>query len=73
MSAGSPDDKILCRCLGVSESEVRAATDFANCRTLCEIRNLTNAGKGCMSCHGRIKAILKEAAAQEEVVATSGK
>ncbi len=58
----SDDDKIICRCLGIAESEVRAATDFAECRTLCDIKKVTSAGKGCMSCHGRIKAILKEMA-----------
>ena len=63
----SPDNKILCRCLGITESEVRAATDFAGCQTLCEIKQVTSAGKGCMSCHGRIKAILREAAEQQQV------
>ncbi|GAB5441591.1 MAG: hypothetical protein Fues2KO_19400 [Fuerstiella sp.] len=54
------EDKILCRCLGIAESEVKAATDFADCRTLCDIKRVTSAGQGCMSCHGRIKAILRE-------------
>lgn len=62
---GSDTDRLLCRCLGIAESEVRAATDFAGCRTICEIKQVTSAGKGCMSCHGRIKAILHEAGQQQ--------
>ena len=62
----SHQDKIVCQCLGIFESEVRAATDFAGCRTLCDIKKTTAAGKGCMSCHARIKAILRETAAGKE-------
>ncbi|MEQ9407332.1 MAG: (2Fe-2S)-binding protein [Fuerstiella sp.] len=67
----SVTDKTICRCLGIAESEVRAATDFAGCRTLCEIKQVTSAGKGCMSCHGRIKAILQEVAVREESRSTA--
>ncbi|MCP4783537.1 MAG: hypothetical protein GY903_08040 [Fuerstiella sp.] len=59
----SHQDKIVCQCLGISESEVRAATDFAGCRTLCDIKKTTAAGSGCLSCHARIKAILRQTAA----------
>ncbi|HIF00856.1 MAG TPA: hypothetical protein EYG03_31305 [Planctomycetes bacterium] len=62
----SHQDKIVCQCLGISESEVRAATDFAGCRTLCDIKKTTAAGSGCMSCHVRIKAILRQTAAVKE-------
>ncbi|HAD60455.1 MAG TPA: hypothetical protein DCG12_14520 [Planctomycetaceae bacterium] len=59
-------DKILCQCFSISESEVRAATDFAGCSTLADIKKTTCAGKGCMSCHGKIKAILREMAEQRD-------
>ncbi len=65
------DDKIICRCLGIAESEIRAATDFAECRTLCDIKKVTSAGKGCMSCHGRIKFILREVAERDHSPADS--
>jgi NAD(P)H-nitrite reductase large subunit len=55
-----PQDTILCRCLGISESEVRAATDFAGCRTLGDIKKTTAAGTGCMSCHRRIKDVIQQ-------------
>ncbi|MCA9084008.1 MAG: (2Fe-2S)-binding protein [Planctomycetaceae bacterium] len=55
-------DETLCRCLGISVGEVRAATDFAGCRTLCQIKETTGAGTGCMSCHRRIHKLLDEQA-----------
>ncbi|WP_083732337.1 (2Fe-2S)-binding protein [Fuerstiella marisgermanici] len=63
MQPSQPND-LLCRCLGITESEVRAATDYAGCRTLCDIKKTTSAGTGCMSCHRRIKAVLQETVAQ---------
>ncbi len=67
----SHEDKIVCQCLGIFESEVRAATDFAGCRTLCDIKKTTAAGKGCMSCHARIKTLLRDTAAGQEDSATA--
>ncbi|MCP4170885.1 MAG: hypothetical protein GY758_08960 [Fuerstiella sp.] len=50
---------------------MRAATDFAGCRTLCDIKKTTAAGKGCMSCHARIKTLLRDTAAGQEDSATA--
>ena len=63
------NNDILCRCLGITESEVRAATDFAGCRSLGDIKQTTSAGTGCMSCHRRIKAVLQEMASSDELLA----
>ncbi len=54
-------DRVVCRCLGIAESEVRAAADFAGCRTLTDIKHTTEAGTGCMACHKRIIRLLAEA------------
>lgn len=68
----STENQTLCRCLGISESEVRAATDFAGCQSLCDIKRVTSAGTGCMACHARIKSILAEETAPAAVPNANG-
>jgi len=61
MSFASPNaDPIICRCLGVAESEIRGAGDFGGCQTVADVKATTEAGSGCTSCHRRILALLQE-------------
>lgn len=57
-------NKIMCRCLGIAESSVQDAAQLGGCESLKDIKDSTGAGTGCMSCHGRIKAMLREYAEQ---------
>ena len=52
-------DLIVCRCLNVTESEVQTAISAFNVQTVRELGRCTGAGKGCMACHGRLKALVK--------------
>lgn len=53
-------EKTVCRCLNVAESAIQNAADFGGCESLRDIKQSTGAGTGCMSCHGRIKAMLRD-------------
>jgi len=55
------EGEIACRCLGVSESTVRAAIEIYEVRDLRELGRCTGAGQGCNSCHVRLKQILRSA------------
>jgi NAD(P)H-nitrite reductase large subunit len=61
----------ICRCLGITESEIRAAADFAGCETISEIKETTEAGTGCTACHKRILKLLVEARQQNHSPAAS--
>lgn len=52
-------DVIVCRCLSVTESEIQTAISAFNVQTVRELGRCTGAGKGCMACHGRLKALVK--------------
>ncbi|MCR9199873.1 MAG: (2Fe-2S)-binding protein [Planctomycetaceae bacterium] len=53
-------DKTVCRCLNVAESTIQDAASFGGCESLCDVKQSTGAGTGCMSCHARIKTMLRE-------------
>jgi NAD(P)H-nitrite reductase large subunit len=55
--------RVLCRCLGVTEEEVMCAVGALGLRTLREIRDRTGAGTGCMCCHKVLARCLQEQAA----------
>jgi bacterioferritin-associated ferredoxin len=50
--------RIVCRCLQVTETELSDALATDEVRTLHDVRRLTGAGTGCMSCHRMIKEYL---------------
>ena len=52
-------DPIVCRCLGVTESELQAALVSLDIRTLRELRQHTGAGDGCTCCHDEIRKQLQ--------------
>ena len=67
-------DPVVCRCLGITQSEIRAAGDFGGCQTVSDVKEMTEAGSGCTSCHRRIIALLQESRRdlQTEAAATGG-
>ena len=66
-------DPVVCRCLGITQSEIRAAGDFGGCQTVGDVKELTEAGSGCTSCHRRIIALLQESRRELRAeAATSG-
>ena len=52
------EEKIVCRCLNVTESEIQTAISAFNIKNVRELGRCTGAGKGCMSCHGRLRALV---------------
>jgi NAD(P)H-nitrite reductase large subunit len=52
-------DRVICRCLNVTESEVQTAISAFNVETVRELGRCTGAGKGCMACHGRLRTLIK--------------
>ena len=55
---GSCPDRVVCRCLKVSETEVIEAITVHGVRTLKELRLITEAGDGCTCCHRELNAYL---------------
>jgi bacterioferritin-associated ferredoxin len=52
--------RLICRCLRVSEAEVRQALITFDLRTLKDLRRHTGAGDGCTACHVRLSACIQE-------------
>ncbi len=53
-------DEIVCRCLQVSEAEIKTAADLTEGPTVRCIGRLTGAGTGCTACHRRIRSLLAD-------------
>jgi NifU-like protein len=58
--AGEPhtDSRIVCKCFGVSEEQIRRAVRENKLQTVEEITNFTKAGGGCGSCLEELETIL---------------
>jgi bacterioferritin-associated ferredoxin len=52
-------DRVICRCLRVTESELVEALSTEEIRDLKQVRRHTGAGSGCMACHRLIKTYLE--------------
>ena len=52
-------DKIVCRCLQISEETILKALDNNEIRSLFDIRRLTGAGEGCTCCHALLEDYLR--------------
>lgn len=52
------EDRVICRCLNVTESDVQTAISAFNVETVRELGRCTGAGKGCMACHGRLRLLI---------------
>ncbi len=57
-AAGSCPDRVVCRCLKITEQEVITAITTLGLRTLSEVRKATEAGDGCTCCHRELHAYL---------------
>ena len=55
-SVGSCPDRIVCRCLRVTEQEVISAIVTLGLRNVKEVRQATGAGTGCTCCLREIEA-----------------
>jgi len=56
------EDRIVCRCLRVTESALVGAVTRLELRTITDIPQHTGAGDGCTCCHHLLKRYLKETA-----------
>jgi bacterioferritin-associated ferredoxin len=57
-------DRVVCRCLGVSESEIRCAVMEGTACCLRSVIRVTGAGGGCNCCHRAIRDMLAREQAQ---------
>lgn len=67
---GSCADRIVCRCLKVTEDEIISTIRIHGVRNLVELRQVSRAGDGCTCCHKELRAYLN-VYAQDLVVRTS--
>ncbi|MBP3953994.1 (2Fe-2S)-binding protein [Gemmata sp. G18] len=57
-TVGSCPDRVVCRCLGVTEQAIVTAIVALGLRTVKEVRQATEAGDGCTCCHRELNAYL---------------
>jgi bacterioferritin-associated ferredoxin len=57
---GSCSDRIVCRCLQMTESVLVGALATLELRTLKDVRRETGAGDGCTACHARLRQLLEQ-------------
>jgi bacterioferritin-associated ferredoxin len=58
-AVGSCAERVVCRCLKVTESEIITAIRALELVTVKEVRNATGAGEGCTCCHRELQQYLK--------------
>jgi bacterioferritin-associated ferredoxin len=56
---GCPD-KIVCRCLQVTEAQVVRMITRLELRTVYDVRRFTGAGEGCTCCHAKIQEYIEK-------------
>jgi len=69
--SGCPD-RIVCRCLKVTEGTIVEAIATLGLRTVKEVRAATGAGDGCTCCHQQIRAYLEVDAPAAAPLAAAG-
>ncbi len=72
-SVGSCADRVVCRCLQVTEQTVITAIVTLGLRTVKEVRHATEAGDGCTCCHREIHQYLTVYASSSSPVICSAK
>lgn len=55
--SGCPN-RVVCRCLNVTEDQIAEAIEDGDLNTVRDVRKATGAGTGCMCCHSEIKRML---------------
>jgi bacterioferritin-associated ferredoxin len=58
-AVGSCPDRVVCRCLKVTEEVVITAVTAHGVRTVKELRQVTGAGTGCTCCHQELRVYLE--------------
>lgn len=58
-SCDSCPERVICRCLQVTESEILEAIASNDLETIREVREHTSAGTGCTCCFTEIREILQ--------------
>jgi bacterioferritin-associated ferredoxin len=69
--SGCPD-RIVCRCMKVTEEVIVEAITTLGVRTVKEVRRVTGAGDGCTCCHTQIRTYIEAHAAATRPVAAAG-
>jgi NAD(P)H-nitrite reductase large subunit len=59
-SCDSNSERLICRCLRITEQAVVTAIVSSRLSTLHEVRRCTGAGDGCTACHARLKCLLRQ-------------
>lgn len=54
----TPQPKVVCHCLHVTEEDILEALERWDIRTLRELMRRTDAGTGCMACHPALREYL---------------
>lgn len=52
-------DRLVCRCLNVTEAELIQAITAHEIRTLRDLKHQTGAGDGCTCCHSRLQEYIE--------------
>jgi bacterioferritin-associated ferredoxin len=60
-------DKIVCRCLQVTETQVIRMIERLELRTVLDVKKYTGAGDGCTSCHAKLMEYLEKYSCTSEV------
>jgi bacterioferritin-associated ferredoxin len=58
-SVGSCGERLVCRCLKVTEHEIVTAIRIHGLKSVRELRTVTMAGDGCTCCHKELKTYLE--------------
>src|SRR5271156_4571112 len=58
LSVDTADDVVVCHCLGITKSEIRAALEDGTAECLRTVMQQTGAGTGCTACHRTIQRLL---------------
>ena len=58
-AVGSCADRVVCRCLKVTEETIILAIREHGLTTVRELKTITRAGDGCMCCHRELKTYLQ--------------
>ncbi len=67
MESGCCDDRIVCRCLRVTEAQVVRMITQLELRTIRELKQITGAGDGCTCCHPQLMEYLEKHACPAEL------
>jgi bacterioferritin-associated ferredoxin len=62
-------DKIVCRCLQVTETQVVRMIERLELRTVRDLRKYTGAGEGCTCCHAKLEEYLEKYGCAAEMAA----